>query len=422
MRKIKLAIVGCGGMGNRHLRGFAELAGVGRNAFELAALCDTNAENARYMCEEASRLLHQRPEIVQDLDVLADLGVEAIDVTTSPRSHHVIVAQALEHGWHVMVEKPLGLTVRACNFVRQSVKSSRSVVSVAENFRRDPINRLAKALLEAQAIGSPRLMLQQSVGSADRMVISVWRHQKDQSGVLLDVGVHTMDMAEYLLGQIEGIYSRVKLHERIRKNPAAAGQKGAIDPAGIYERWQSGMPSEFEATAEDAAYTTLDFKSGAVGQFISDHAGHGEPLWRRQIFGSGGSMLLPRDRSGEPIVLHRDGQGPVEDGRILELVPDFHLDDITSTLFDGDRLWRYDYDFEQTDRKLIAIEYADFARAIEEGSRPEVDVEQGTRSVAAAYAMLESGISGLPVKLGDVLSGKVDTYQSDIDGGLFPGG
>ena len=422
MRKIRLAIVGCGGMGNRHLRAFAELSRIGRNAFELAALCDTVADNARYMAEEASRLLGQRPEIVRDLDALEDLGVEALDVTTSPRSHHVIVSEAVEHNWHVMVEKPLGLTVRACNFVRQCVKSSRPVVSVAENFRRDPINRLAKALLKAQAIDSPRLMVQQSVSGGDRMVISMWRHQKDQSGVLLDVGVHTMDMAEYLLGEIEEVYSKTKLHERVRKNPAATGQEGGSNPAGVYGRWQSRMPAEFEATAEDAAYTTLGFKNGAVGQFISDHAGHGEPIWRRQIFGSGGSMLLPRDRSGGSIVLHRDGEDAVDNERILQLVPDFHLDDITAALFEGDRLWRYDYDFPLTDRKLIAVEYADFARAIDGHSRPEVDVDQGTRSVAAAYAVLESGAIGLPVRVEDVLSGEVDTYQRDIDGAIFPNG
>ncbi len=421
MRKIKLAIVGCGGMGNRHLRGFTELSRIGRNAFELVALCDTVADNARYMAEEAQRLLGQSPEIVQDLGTLEDLVVEALDVTTSPRSHHAIVCEAVTRKWHVMVEKPLGLTVRACNFVRQCVKSSKSVVSVAENFRRDPINRLAKALLKAQAIGSPRLMVQQSVSGGDRMVISMWRHQKDQSGVLLDVGVHTMDMAEYLLGEIDEVYSRAKLHERIRKNPAATGQESGSNPAGVYGRWQSKMPAEFEATAEDAAYTTLGFKNGAVGQFISDHAGHGEPIWRRQIFGSRGSMLLPRDRSGVAIILHRDGEQVIEDKSILDLVPDFHLDDITAALFEGNRLWHYGFDFQETDRKLIAVEYADFARAIEDHSKPEVDVDQGTRSVAAAYAVLESSAIGLPVRLEDVISGKIDTYQRDIGGAVLPG-
>ena len=40
------------------------------------------------------------------------------------------------------------------------------------------------------------------------MLISVWRHQKDQSGILLDVGVHHSDMMEYLLGDIETVYAK----------------------------------------------------------------------------------------------------------------------------------------------------------------------------------------------------------------------
>ena len=58
-------------------------------------------------------------------------------------------------------------------------------LSVAENYRRDPINRLAKALLDAGAIGAPRLMLHNTIGGSNRMLISVWRHQKDASVVLL---------------------------------------------------------------------------------------------------------------------------------------------------------------------------------------------------------------------------------------------
>jgi len=49
---------------------------------------------------------------------------------------------------------------------------------------------------------------------------------------------------------------------------------------------------------------------------------------------------------------------------------------------------------EQTDRKLIAVEYADFGLGIQ-GKRPvEVDLAQGSRSVAVSYAMMESGYAG----------------------------
>ena len=118
------------------------------------------------------------------------------------------------------------------------------------------------------------------------MLISVWRHQKDQSGVLLDVGVHYADMIEYLLGEVETVYAQTRLHEPIRHNPAAVSGESGSNPAGVYTEWQRKMPAEFEATAEDAAYATVTFKNGAVGQYIEDHGAWGQGSWIRKIHGS----------------------------------------------------------------------------------------------------------------------------------------
>ena len=153
---------------------------------------------------------------------------EAVDVTATPKYHHTIIQETLRNGWHTMVEKPMGLTVRACNLMKKAVNDTGLILSVAENYRRDPINRLAKALLEANVIGAPRFLIHHTVGGADQMLISVWRHKKNESGVLLDVGVHYADMMEYLLGEIESVYAKIRLHEPIRQNRRA----GASDPAG----------------------------------------------------------------------------------------------------------------------------------------------------------------------------------------------
>jgi hypothetical protein len=126
-------------------------------------------------------------------------------------------------------------------------------------------------------------------------------------------------------------------------------------------------------------------------------------------------MDMPNDRSGHHLVLHRLGHEKIDDGRILDLVPDFHLDIATATLFGGDRLWKYEFPFEQIDRKLLAVEYDDFARGIL-GERPvEVDLYQGTRSVAVSYSILESGVAGRLVTLDEVLNEELDEYQRDMN-------
>jgi predicted dehydrogenase len=417
MRPINLAIVGCGGMGHRHLYGLNELHRAGWTPFELVAACDPVAANAESLADQAAGFFGARPAVVASLDELAAHGVEAVDITTTPRSHHLTAVEALGRGWHAMVEKPLGLTVRACNLIRRAAAESGRVLSVAENYRRDPVNRLAKALLDAGAIGTPRLAIHHVVDGGDQMLISVWRHQKDQSGVLLDVGVHYADMLEYLLGPIDTVYAQTRLHEPVRRNPAASGGE-TTNPSGVYGRWQKEMPATFEATAEDAAYATLLFRSGAAGQYVEDHAGRGEHLWARQIHGSRGSMSLPVDRTGAPITAQIEGLGALQGEALLDLVPDFRLDAVTARLFGGERLAGFSFPFAETDRKLLAIEYAEFAGAIRGDHPPEVDAEQGTRSVAVSYAMLESGVLGRPVAVAEVLSEEIGAYQRSIDEGL----
>jgi len=415
MAKIPLAIVGCGGMGHRHLYGLAELNDSGLSPFELVAACDPVRANAESLADDAEERLGTRPAVVERMELLEPMGVVAVDITTTPRHHHTVAVEAVERGWHAMIEKPIGLTVRASNRIREAAERTGKIVSVAENYRRDPMNRLGKALLDAGAIGSPRLMIHNTMGGSDLMLITVWRHQKNQSGVLLDVGVHFTDIIEYYLGPATTVYAQTRLHEQVRRNIAAEpGGSSPRNPSVVYERWQKQMPAVFEATADDASYATLLFESGAVCQYIEDHAGHGQGVFTRQIHGSEGSLDLPQDRSGRLLTLHKDGEA-ICDESLLDLVPDFHLEPIIAALFGGDRLWGYDFPFPVTDRKLIAAEYGELGLAIENGGTIEVDAAQGARSVALSYAMLESSVAGRALSMDEVLSEEVDAYQFEID-------
>ena len=418
--RIPLAIVGCGGMGHRHLFGLAELQRAGLSPFDLVAACDPVEANAVSLAGEAERLQGSRPAVVADLDEVASAGAVALDVTTSPRSHHTIACGAFGRGWHAMVEKPMGLTVRACRLITDAAAAAGTVLSVAENYRRDPMNRLGKALLQSGAIGAPRLMIHHSIGGGDQMLISVWRHMKNDSGVMLDVGTHYTDIFEFYLGEATSLYAQTRLHEKVRFNPHAGRD---VDPAkvtspgGVYEKWQKEMPGEFEPTADDAGYATIQFASGAVGQYVLDRAGHGRGIWERAIYGSKGSIDLPGDRSGRRLCLHIDGDA-IDDERLLDIVPDFELDEVTSALFGGKRLFEYDFPFDETDRKLLAVEYADFGDAILGKSPAEVDGQAGTRAVALSYALMESQAAGRAVTAGEVLEDRTNAYQQEINESL----
>jgi len=411
MDPVRLAIVGCGGMGRRHLHGLAELTRVGFANVALAAVCDLNTRNAEDLADEAEALLGKRPPVYSDLATMAKQveGLEAVDVTTDSGSHHRVATATLELGLHTLLEKPMALTLRGCNMILAAAARAGRVLSIAENYRRDPINRLAKALLSDGAIGQPRLMLETVVGSGNRIVITPWRHYKMSGTITLDAGVHHADILQYYMGEPTLAFGRGELHERYRYRRETAG------PGGFYEKWADQMPERIEATGEDALYGTVYFESHGLAQWVFDSAGHGQPLNQRLIFGSTGSLACPGDRNGRPIKLYQDGKAEVTGDDLLEYAPSYRLDPVAAALFGGERVCTYSFPFHETDRKILGWEYHEFGRCVREGAEPEVGGLLGRRAVALVNAVFESGRLGRPVTIAEVESEEVDAYQREID-------
>jgi len=401
---IRLGLVGCGFMGVRHLRGYKELEENDMRTVQLEAVCDIDRERAGSAAEIAYTSLGRRPRVYTDLDEMigAEKDLDGVDIVTVPKTHHVLACRALEAGLHVLVEKPMGLTVRACNLVVQAARDYRRVLSVAENYRRDPLNRVVKALIQSGVIGRPYMVFHHSAGGGDELVISAWRHMRNESGILVDHGVHFADVLRYFLGEVEEVYGRMALFERRRfRRERRTGEAVVVEAV--------------EPTAEDVCMALLRFSSGVLGDYVLSHASHGEGLWQRVIYGSRGSVHAPPDRTGRPIGLKVEDETPPED--ILRRLALEAVDEPTSRLFPGVE-GEYHLTFPEIDRKLIGIEVYEFSQAVLHGVRPEVDGVEGLRDVALVYAMLESAWLGEPVKAREVEEGSVRGYQLGIDKSL----
>lgn len=411
---VRLAIVGCGGMGRRHLAGLAELAKTEHNNVELAAVCDLNRRNADDLADEAQALLGYRPLVFREMAQMAReaAGLEAADCTTDSGSHHRVAAELLDLGLHTLCEKPLALTMRGCDRILAAAARSGKILSVAENYRRDPINRLVRALLDDGAIGERQFIMETAVRGRDSIIITPWRHQKMSGTITLDAGVHNADILQYYFGEASSVFGQARLFEKTRYARNLAG------PGGFYEKWAAGVPESIEATGEDAVFATITFANGTLGQWVDHHAGHGEPFEHRMIFGTRGSIAAPGDRNGRPIRLVLDDGTEIGDERILDHAPSYRLEPVAADVFGGERPWTYDFDFATTDRKIIALEYHELAACIRNGTSPEVDGVVGKRDVALVYAVFESQVAGRPVTIGEVESGAVDAYQREIDGHL----
>jgi predicted dehydrogenase len=255
-------------------------------------------------------------------------------------------------------------------------------------------------------------MLETHIGGRDRIAITPWRHMKHTGTIAVDAGVHYADILRYYLGEVHTIFGQARIQEKVRYNDNSAG------PGGFYARWSADFPATIEPTGEDALYAHLLFESGAIGHWVDDNAGHGRPTRIRHIFGSKGSLECPGDRNGRPNILHLDDGTQLADERILELSSSYQLDPLSAELFGGERVWRYDLEFNDTDSRLLALEYYELAACAAAGTQPEVTLEEGRRDLALTYAPFESGVLGHAVTLDEVLSGAASAYQAEIDARL----
>ena len=403
----------------RHAHGYIELTKK-FDSFRMTALCDRHEAAANQVASVIEDATGHRPAIFTDYsDMLsASPKLDAVDIVTDTRMHHTFALQAFDAGVNVLTEKPMALTMKACRLMRDAADEKNLVISIGEQYRRDPMNRLAKALIDAGAIGQPRFAMKVSLGGGSALMHDTgWRALKSRAGsVIIEQGVHEADLIIYFLGDVDTVsaHTGIMMPQRIRQ-----GMSGQI--ADFYQhRVEDAFADErtVEIDQEDTAIAILKFKSGVIAQFTITNASLGYGTGINTIHGQLGSMEMPPSRSGIPPKVHLEGrEQPLTEDEMLEIVPDWHLDDITAKLFDGQkRIASYDVGFAAIDRILIALELQELAVAIESNNRKvEVDAETGMKALAVAYATLESGLSGQQVALTDVMDGNVAQYQMEID-------
>lgn len=407
MSKIKLALVGCGGMGTRHLYGMRELLNSPFNNIEPVAVCDIRLENAELAASEAETLFGFKPAVFTDMEAMAKAipDIDAVSVVTDPSVHHTVVCRALELGWHVMVEKPMAITVGACTLMIETAKRHDRILSVAENYRRDPSARLIRHILEKEWLGKPYLSWCHALGGGNTIFITPWRHLKDKGGPILDMGVHYTDLIRYQLGDIAEVYGDARLLEKVRYKAESIG-----DQYTFYQNRHKAMDESVPATAEDVSVAMLRMESGIMVNWIMGRGGSG---------GVGGEGILCEEgritsygTRGGKAEIQRIGEEITGHEALVEMATDFELEPLAAHFF-PDGIGR-----ENVDWRLIGLEYFELAEAILNGRRVELDGVEGLKDVAAVYAILESSLAGRTVTMHEIETCRVYAYQQEIDEAL----
>ena len=135
-------------------------------------------------------------------------GLDAVCIFTPNHLHHGHVIQALNHGLHVFVEKPMANSVKECREMVETSHKANKILFVGHNTRRESRFRLMKTLLENGKIGKPVLAsctFTSEAGLGKRL--GGWRYDKTlcPAVALSQIGIHAIDLLNYLLGEVEQV-------------------------------------------------------------------------------------------------------------------------------------------------------------------------------------------------------------------------
>jgi predicted dehydrogenase len=191
--------------------------------------------------------------------------IDIVDVVTPNDLHAEIAIDALRHGKHVLCEKPLAHRLADSMRMLEAAQEGRTVDQVAFVYRTWPAIQLAKQLIERGAIGTPRsfagCFLQDY--AADPNVPGGWRFQRARAGggSLMDIGSHVIDVARYLVGDVDQVIATTERYVRHRR---------MVDEGDVFAGSDAGAgstrgPATLDVDVDDAAVALLRFRNGATG-------------------------------------------------------------------------------------------------------------------------------------------------------------
>jgi len=297
---LRVAVIGYSFMGRIHTQAWLT---AGRffdlgTRVEVAAVCGRDATAAAEFAERFGI-----PRVFTDWrDVVADPGIDVVDICTPGDTHAEIAIAALDAGTHVLCEKPLANSVADAERMTEAAEAAaaRGVRSlVGFNYRRTPALALARRLVEQGRIGEIRHIratyLQDWI--ADPAFPLVWRLRADVagSGALGDIGAHIVDLAAHVTGhRLSGVSALTETF--VKQRPLAGSSAGLAATAdGVGGEARMG-----EVTVDDAVVVIARTDRGALATFEATRFATGRRnAMAIEVNGSRGSFRFDFERMNE---------------------------------------------------------------------------------------------------------------------------
>jgi myo-inositol 2-dehydrogenase/D-chiro-inositol 1-dehydrogenase len=250
MSPLRVALIGCGFIGRRHLENIAL-----RDDVVLHATCDIREDVASALCQQfKGRYYATQPE-----RIFADADIDAVLVCTHHDSHTPMALEAAAAGKHILLEKPMALSVDECRQIAAAGRRAGVVLTVNFKFRFAPAVLMVKEIIRSPVVTHGQL-------SMETMPAGIWvRDPVRGGGLILATACHALDMLYWL---------------------------NESEPVRVYAESLPNAPEQ--GCNVTAAAATIRFASGAVASLLMAEAGENSYVgkWLHQVFDGTRSAVL----------------------------------------------------------------------------------------------------------------------------------
>ncbi len=284
---------------------------------EVVAVVDVNEARARIVAEEAGI-----PNVFSDYNqMLAEVKPNVVVVATPNTFHKKMAIDALNAGAHVLCEKPLALTYADAKEMMDVAAANHRVLTVGTHYRWTAPVRAAKAHVDSGFFGeiyAARTVWHRRSGIPG---YGSWFTNKDLAGggSLLDIGIHALDRALYLMGYPQPVTVSGATFAKFGPRGMGLGGWGV-------DRQPGSANARFDV--DDLTWGFIRFDNGAVLQFQVSWAVNMPTQFQTELFGTtGGASVGDKDAvelytnmNGQDVTIQPDIAASVANsyGRLIE--------------------------------------------------------------------------------------------------------
>lgn len=333
---MKIGCVGCGYWGPNIVRNIIDI-----DPWIEIFIHDIDLQNL----DRITRRFRQLTPVTSYELLLKDTGIEAVVIATPVETHFELAKKALEAGKHVMVEKPLAMSVDRAQELNSLAKMKNLTLMVGHTFLFSPPVKTVKDLIDKGEIGKINLV------AMDRINLGI--HRRNCS-VLWDLAPHDISILNFWTGEWPEKISVIGRGYNHRANP-------------------------------EVAFMTLDFPSGALARITISWLSPGK-LRRSTVIGSKKMVVYDDTASVEKVKIYDWGVNILEPKDYGEFQLSYRTGNITSPHIDN--------------VEPLHLEMLHFFDCIENSSKPISDGEFGiqvVKIIEAAEKSLNAG--GMPVEI-----------------------